>query len=153
LQRKDHQERERELALQKQRETESRELKAIQEKRELEERQRERELQKQEELLLKQQQQKQELQQETRYDCPEGEPDAPNQRYDLPPEEEFDDNFESTGVTAMALYDYQAAADDEISFDPNDFITNIEMVDDGWWLGECHGKFGLFPANYVDIKQ
>ena len=28
----------------------------------------------------------------------------------------------------MALYDYQAAADDEISFDPNDVITNIEMV-------------------------
>ena len=92
-------------------------------------------------------------------------------------------------MTAIALYDYQAAADDEISFDPNDIITNIEMVrkhscfcasswdmlirilgemsayvslrtivspfqvDDGWWLGECHGKFGLFPANYVEIKQ
>ena len=27
------------------------------------------------------------------------------------------------------------------------------QVDDGWWLGECHGKFGLFPANYVEIKQ
>ena len=35
---------------------------------------------------------------------------------------------ESQGVTAIALYDYQAAADDEISFDPNDVITNIEMV-------------------------
>ena len=35
---------------------------------------------------------------------------------------------ESQGVTATALYDYQAAADDEISFDPNDVITNIEMV-------------------------
>merc|ERR1712018_1122976 len=73
-----------------------------------------------------------------------------DQRYDLPPEEAEDD---SQGLTAIALYDYQAAADDEISFDPNDIITNIEMVDDGWWLGECHGKFGLFPANYVEIKQ
>ena len=45
------------------------------------------EMQKQEELLLKQQQQHQELQQETRYDYPEEEgPQAPNQRYDLPPE-------------------------------------------------------------------
>ena len=43
-------------------------------------------------------------------------------------QEDFDDNFENTGVTAIALYDYQAAADDEISFDPNDIITNIEMV-------------------------
>ena len=34
----------------------------------------------------------------------------------------------SEGISAVALYDYQAAAEDEISFDPNDVITNIEMV-------------------------
>lgn len=28
----------------------------------------------------------------------------------------------------MALYDYQAAADDEISFDPEDIITHVETV-------------------------
>ena len=33
-----------------------------------------------------------------------------------------------TGLSAIALYDYQADADDEISFDPDDIITNIEMV-------------------------
>ena len=32
------------------------------------------------------------------------------------------------GLCAVALYDYQAAAEDEISFDPNDIISNIEMV-------------------------
>ena len=32
------------------------------------------------------------------------------------------------GISAIALYDYQAMAEDEISFDPNDIITNIEMV-------------------------
>lgn len=32
------------------------------------------------------------------------------------------------GFSAVALYDYQAAAEDEISFDPDDVITNIEMV-------------------------
>ena len=90
----------------------------------------------------------------------------------------------SGGISAIALYDYQAMAEDEISFDPNDIITNIEMVklfclfyynfllwdvlvlvlvlsqssccclccqvDEGWWIGECRGKFGLFPANYVE---
>ena len=35
---------------------------------------------------------------------------------------------EDLGLCAIALYDYQAAADDEISFDPNDIITNIEQV-------------------------
>merc|ERR1712004_163228 len=74
--------------------------------------------------------------------------EQPDNRYDLPPEE-----AEAEGVVAVALYDYQAAADDEISFDPNDVITNIEMVDDGWWLGEAHGKFGLFPANYVQVQK
>jgi hypothetical protein len=33
-----------------------------------------------------------------------------------------------TGLVAVALYDYQAADDDEISFDPNDIITHIEQV-------------------------
>merc|ERR1712226_1457842 len=96
---------------------------------------------------MKQQRQKQELQEEKRQE----EPEVPSQRYDLPPEEDFDDNFENTGVTAIALYDYQAAADDEISFDPNDIITNIEMVDDNWWIGNCQGKRGLLPANYVQL--
>lgn len=39
-----------------------------------------------------------------------------------------DDEIVDTGVTAVALYDYQAAADDEISFDPEDIITHVEMV-------------------------
>lgn len=33
-----------------------------------------------------------------------------------------------SGYVAVALYDYQASADDELSFDPDDIITNIEMV-------------------------
>ncbi|PKU28634.1 src substrate protein p85 [Limosa lapponica baueri] len=48
---------------------------------------------------------------------------------------------------------YQAAGDDEISFDPDDIITNIEMIDDGWWRGVCKGRYGLFPANYVELRQ
>ena len=52
-----------------------------------------------------------------------------NNRYDLPPDETEDDNEnKSGGISAIALYDYQANAEDEISFDPNDVITNIEMV-------------------------
>uniref|UniRef100_A0A3B5BBK1 Cortactin n=1 Tax=Stegastes partitus TaxID=144197 RepID=A0A3B5BBK1_9TELE len=60
---------------------------------------------------------------------------------------------EDVGVTAVALYDYQAAGDDEISFDPDDIITNIEMIDEGWWRGVCRGAYGLFPANYVEVRQ
>lgn len=34
----------------------------------------------------------------------------------------------STGLTAVAIYDYQKQDDDEISFDPDDIITNIDQV-------------------------
>eukprot|EP00062_Callorhinchus_milii_P025573 gi/632986698/ref/XP_007910382.1/ PREDICTED: drebrin-like protein isoform X1 [Callorhinchus milii] len=56
------------------------------------------------------------------------------------------------GLCARALYDYQAADDTEISFDPDDIITNIEMIDEGWWRGFGRdGSFGMFPANYVEL--
>lgn len=46
----------------------------------------------------------------------------------LPANEDLSEYIEDTGVKATALYDYQAAAEDEISFDPDDLITHIEMV-------------------------
>ncbi|XP_004835687.1 hematopoietic lineage cell-specific protein isoform X2 [Heterocephalus glaber] len=57
------------------------------------------------------------------------------------------------GISAVALYDYQGEGSDELSFDPDDIITDIEMVDEGWWRGCCRGHFGLFPANYVKLLQ
>ncbi|XP_055933404.1 src substrate cortactin-like isoform X2 [Argiope bruennichi] len=68
-------------------------------------------------------------------------------------EEELYEVPENSGVSAVALYDYQAADSDEISFDPDDIITNIEMIDEGWWRGECRGQIGLFPSNYVQLLQ
>ncbi|XP_054609715.1 src substrate protein p85-like isoform X2 [Dunckerocampus dactyliophorus] len=59
----------------------------------------------------------------------------------------------SGGVQAKALYDYQGEDIDEISFNPDDVITNIEMIDEGWWKGSCHGRTGLFPAAYVQLMQ
>ena len=37
------------------------------------------------------------------------------------------------GQCALALYDYQAADDTEISFDPGQVITHIDQIDPGWW--------------------
>ncbi|XP_059817691.1 drebrin-like b isoform X2 [Hypanus sabinus] len=56
------------------------------------------------------------------------------------------------GLCARALYDYQAADETEISFDPDDIITNIEQIDEGWWRGyAANGSYGMFPANYVEL--
>uniref|UniRef100_A0A8C9VEF6 Hematopoietic cell-specific Lyn substrate 1 n=1 Tax=Scleropages formosus TaxID=113540 RepID=A0A8C9VEF6_SCLFO len=64
-----------------------------------------------------------------------------------------DNDYEdlNCGQTAVALYDYQGEGDDEISFDPDDIITNIEMVDEAWWRGHCNGRFGLFPSTFVRL--
>ncbi|XP_034726782.1 drebrin-like b isoform X4 [Etheostoma cragini] len=62
------------------------------------------------------------------------------------------DETPDRGTCARALYDYQAADDTEISFDPDDLITGIEMIDEGWWRGfSPDGHFGMFPANYVEL--
>ncbi|KAL8173810.1 UNVERIFIED_CONTAM: hypothetical protein K2H54_026405 [Gekko kuhli] len=105
---------------------------------------------------------------------PEVEQDAvyeepPNERvlYDEPPQEQPEDvnydyaenyqqnlNLEGKGLCARALYDYQAADDTEISFDPENIITSIEMIDEGWWRGYGpDGHFGMFPANYVELIE
>ncbi|RWS26007.1 drebrin-like protein B [Leptotrombidium deliense] len=58
------------------------------------------------------------------------------------------------GLKARALYDYQAADETEISFDPDDIITHIEQIDEGWWQGMGpNGTYGLFPANYVELIE
>ena len=56
------------------------------------------------------------------------------------------------GTCAVALYDYQAADDTEISFDPGQVITHIDKIDPGWWQGlSPAGVYGLFPSNYVEL--
>jgi len=41
--------------------------------------------------------------------------------------------------------------DNEISFDPDDIIYDIDKIDEGWWVGTApDGNRGMFPANYVE---
>ncbi|XP_034457445.1 drebrin-like a isoform X1 [Hippoglossus hippoglossus] len=55
-------------------------------------------------------------------------------------------------ICARAVYDYQAVDDTEITFDPDDIISGIDMVDEGWWRGYGpDGHYGMFPANYVEL--
>uniref|UniRef100_A0A672JVJ1 Drebrin-like protein B n=1 Tax=Sinocyclocheilus grahami TaxID=75366 RepID=A0A672JVJ1_SINGR len=65
---------------------------------------------------------------------------------------EEEETGENQNICARALYDYQALDDSEITFDPDDIITGIEMIDEGWWRGYSpDGHYGLFPANYVEL--
>ncbi|TGZ77370.1 hypothetical protein EX30DRAFT_323688 [Ascodesmis nigricans] len=57
------------------------------------------------------------------------------------------------GPSAVALYDYEATEDNEISFPEGAVITDIQFPDEDWWAGVYKGKEGLFPANYVELQQ
>jgi len=51
-----------------------------------------------------------------------------------------------------ALYDYDAADDDEVSFLEGDTIVNVQPVDDGWVMGvvQSTGNSGMIPSNYIE---
>ncbi|KAI9053867.1 hypothetical protein LZ554_002814 [Drepanopeziza brunnea f. sp. 'monogermtubi'] len=58
-----------------------------------------------------------------------------------------------SGPTATAVYDYEAAEDNELSFEEGATVTGLEFPDEDWWFGHYKGKCGLFPANYVDLDE
>jgi len=72
-------------------------------------------------------------------------------------EEEWDDggavlvdNGEK-GVPVRALYDYEAAEPDELTFKSGDEFEKLEDEDEqGWCKGRKDNRVGLYPANYVE---
>lgn len=50
-----------------------------------------------------------------------------------------------------AMYDYTANMYDELTIQFGDIINIHDKQEDGWWLGECQGKVGIFPATYVEL--
>lgn len=53
-------------------------------------------------------------------------------------------------LTVIAIYDYNAEKEDELSFFENSVIYVLKKNDDGWYEGVLNGLTGLFPGNYVE---
>jgi hypothetical protein len=54
----------------------------------------------------------------------------------------------------LIQYDYEKAEDNELELVEGEYVTNIEMVDDDWWMGTNQkGESGLFPSNYVELVE
>ncbi|XP_055396761.1 intersectin-2 isoform X1 [Bubalus kerabau] len=51
----------------------------------------------------------------------------------------------------IAMYDYTANNEDELSFSKGQLINVLNKDDPDWWQGETSGVTGLFPSNYVKM--
>uniref|UniRef100_A0A672HIP4 Intersectin 2a n=1 Tax=Salarias fasciatus TaxID=181472 RepID=A0A672HIP4_SALFA len=51
----------------------------------------------------------------------------------------------------IAMYNYTAANQDELSFSKGQLITILDKTNPDWWKGEAGGVTGLLPTNYVKM--
>lgn len=57
-------------------------------------------------------------------------------------------------MEAIAKHDFNATADDELSFRKQQVLKILNMEDDmNWYRAELDGKEGLIPSNYIEMKN
>jgi len=54
---------------------------------------------------------------------------------------------------AIALYDYKAQEEGDLTFKKGDIIIVVKKSDstDDWWTGRMDSREGVFPANFVEV--
>ncbi|XP_051939588.1 SH3 domain-containing protein 19 isoform X1 [Hippocampus zosterae] len=54
-------------------------------------------------------------------------------------------------MKGRAMYEFISDCDEELSLQVGDIITNLEPINDEWFLGDLRGKRALVPKNYVQV--
>lgn len=58
------------------------------------------------------------------------------------------------GSEVVVEYDYEAIHEDELTLRLGDIIKNVRYIEeDGWMEGDLNGKRGLFPDNFVKVRE
>jgi len=55
--------------------------------------------------------------------------------------------------SAVALYDYEPSAIDDLAFSAGDEIVLVKRIDDDWYVGRLGDQQGMFPAKFVEIIE
>ncbi|KAK9872189.1 hypothetical protein WA026_016242 [Henosepilachna vigintioctopunctata] len=56
-------------------------------------------------------------------------------------------------MEAVAKYDFNATAHDELSFKKTQILKILSMeVEKSWYLAELNGREGMIPSNYIEMK-
>ncbi|XP_044540404.1 vinexin-like isoform X1 [Gracilinanus agilis] len=53
---------------------------------------------------------------------------------------------------ARLKFDFQAQSPKELTLQKGDIVYIHKEVDKNWLEGEHHGRLGIFPTNYVELK-
>ena len=53
----------------------------------------------------------------------------------------------------MAVYDFKAAGSDELSLSVGDVVELVGRVGAEWLRGRLRGHEGIFPAQFVEVKE
>ncbi|WRT66473.1 uncharacterized protein IL334_003432 [Kwoniella shivajii] len=58
-------------------------------------------------------------------------------------------------VYATAVFDFEAQAEGDLSFNAGDRIEIIEKTEnpDEWWTGKLNGRTGIFPGTYTQVDN
>uniref|UniRef100_A0A3B3E0C7 SH3 domain-containing protein n=1 Tax=Oryzias melastigma TaxID=30732 RepID=A0A3B3E0C7_ORYME len=56
-------------------------------------------------------------------------------------------------MRARALYDFNSDCEEELSIQVpvGDILTNVESIDEEWFLADLRGRRALVPKNYVQV--